>query len=218
MLCFRQPTESTISDFLYDQKDKDFSYHPLVKATAEFTSDTIDLMKKDEKFKMFDVDHFRIKLGEGSECFQKAVHALRSWKQYNVDWVELYHPDTSVSVGEVIGIGAKTFGLWVLNACRIVYVINEMSESLAVHRFGFAQGTLEKHAAKGEERFLIEWDRKKNEVFFDVVSFSQPNSWFTKLGYPAARSVQTYFGKQAMQAMYDWLNQTKQTPQEVKIV
>ena len=45
---------------------------------------------------------------------------------------------------------ARALGLWVLNACRIVYVIEEDGP---LRRFAFAYGTLPEHAESGEERF-----------------------------------------------------------------
>ena len=51
-------------------------------------------------------------------------------------------------------------GLWWLNACRIVYVVDEAGP---VTKFGFAYGTLPGHAGTGEERFLVEWDRASDE-------------------------------------------------------
>ena len=50
----------------------------------------------------------------------------------------------------------RAIGLWWLNACRIVYVVDE---SGPISKFGFAYGTLPGHVESGEERFLIEWDR-----------------------------------------------------------
>ena len=44
---------------------------------------------------------------------------------------------------------ARSLGLWWLNACRIVCVIDE---DRPVTGFGFAYGTLPDHAESGEER------------------------------------------------------------------
>ena len=40
----------------------------------------------------------------------------------------------------VVGVLGRHFGLWSLNACRIVYVIEE--EGSLLKRYGFAFGTL----------------------------------------------------------------------------
>ncbi len=114
----------------------------------------------------------------------------------------------TVVVGNVVAVVAKAFGVWTVSACKIVYIVNETDDSFAVKRFGFAYGTLEQHVAKGEERFMVEWDTTSNDVYFDIMSFSQPGSWFTKIGYPAARFIQDSFGVEAMKVMYEYVNDT----------
>ncbi len=51
-------------------------------------------------------------------------------------------------------------------------------------RFGFAYGTLPGHVESGEERFLVEWDRGDDAVWYDILAFSRPNHVLTRLGYP----------------------------------
>src|ERR1019366_10043425 len=71
------------------------------------------------------VDHTRIKLGEGEPVFQLAIAALRQWEQFRLGWVEAWSPDTSLQSGEVVAVMGRAIGLWWLNACRIVYVVDE---------------------------------------------------------------------------------------------
>ena len=76
---------------------------------------------------------------------------------------------------------ARRLGLWWLNACRIVYVVDEEGP---VTRFGFAYGTLPGHAGAGEERFLVEWDRASGEVWYDILAFSRPHVFLSPAGLP----------------------------------
>jgi uncharacterized protein (UPF0548 family) len=90
---------------------------------------------------------------------------------------------------------AGNFGLWWLNACRVVYVVEEAD------RFGFAYGTLPDHAGSGEERFLVEWDQATGLVWYDVLAFSRPRHVLARLGYPWTRRVQKRFGRDSAAAM-----------------
>ena len=110
------------------------------------------------------VDHTRIKLGQGEEVFMKAKAALGRWQQFRLGWVEVWSHETPIQTGEVVAVIARNLGLWWLNACRIVYVLDEPG---SVSRYGFAYGTLPDHAGTGEERFLVEWDRASGEVWYD---------------------------------------------------
>ena len=94
---------------------------------------------------------------------------------------------------------ARAGGLWWTNAARIVYTVDEVSASGA--RFGFAYGTLPGHVESGEERFLIEWDRATDVVYFDIVAFSRPRHPLVRLNRRRARAMQQRFAKEAANAM-----------------
>jgi len=142
--------------------------------------------------------HTRIKLGDGEVVFQAARAALQRWDQFRLGWLEAGPPGTPIKTGEVVAILAHALGLWWLNGCRIVYVVDE---SGPISRFGFAYGTLPDHAGTGEERFLIEWDRADNSVWFDILAFSRPKHVLARLGYPLVRRTQKRFGRESAAAM-----------------
>ena len=91
--------------------------------------------------------------------------------------------------------GARAhLGLWWLNATRIVYTIDEP------RRFGFAYGTLPRHAEKGEERFLVE-HLDDDTVWYDVLAYSRPRHILARIGYPLARRYQKRFGRESKASM-----------------
>jgi uncharacterized protein (UPF0548 family) len=143
------------------------------------------------------VDHNRVRLGTGEEVFARAVEALRGWRMFEVGWVRICWPDTPVRVGNTVAVLGKHYGLWSLNACRIVYLIEEDN---GVWRSGFAYGTLPEHAESGEERFTVEWNRD-DEVWYDLYAFSKPNSALARVGKPFARGLQRCFARDSMRAM-----------------
>jgi uncharacterized protein (UPF0548 family) len=97
-----------------------------------------------------------------------------------------------------VAVLAHALGVWWLNAARIVYVVDETRD---IHRFGFAYGTLKPHVEKGEERFLVEWNRSDDRVVYDLRAFSRPRHPLAVLGYPAARWLQRRFARDSMRAM-----------------
>jgi uncharacterized protein (UPF0548 family) len=185
MVSLRRPSSETIRAFLASQADLDFTYEA-VGATARVPPDG------------YAVDHTQIKLGEGEEVFLRAKAALGRWQQFRLGWVEAWPPETPIRAGVVVAVVAHEIGLWWLNACRIAYVVDEAGP---VSRYGFAYGTLPDHAGTGEERFLVEWDRATGEVRYDLLAFSRPHLFLTRLGYPYLRRVQKRFGKESVAAM-----------------
>jgi Domain of unknown function (DUF1990) len=92
----------------------------------------------------------------------------------------------------------RAIGLWWLNACPIVYIVDEVGP---ISKFGFAYGTLPGHVESGEERFLIVWNRGDNTVWFDIVAFSHPNHFLTRFVYPVVRRLQKQFGRDSAASM-----------------
>jgi uncharacterized protein (UPF0548 family) len=116
---------------------------------------------------------------------------------FHLGWVQLCWPDAPIEPGTVVGILAWAGGLWWLNACRVVYVLDEPGPP---RRFGFAYGTLADHAETGEERFTVEW-RDDDSVWYDLLAFSRPRHWLARLGYPLTRRTQKRFALDSLAAM-----------------
>lgn len=145
------------------------------------------------------IDHTRVDLGAGAATFASATAALRRWQQFNLGWIEAFPANTPLAVGETVLVLARVGGLWWANAARIVYAVNEDSD--AARRFGFAYGTLPGHVESGEERFLIEWDRATDRVYFDIVAFSRPRHLLVRLNRSRARTMQKRFAREAAERM-----------------
>ncbi|MEW6734566.1 MAG: DUF1990 domain-containing protein [Acidobacteriota bacterium] len=188
MFLSQKPSQEQIQLFLSHQRTLPFSY-PEVGYSANTAPAS------------YNVDHNRIKLGEGEKVFTQAVAAIKSWQMFNLGWVELLWPNAPIEVGTAVGVLIKHFGFWSLNACRIVYVITEAND--LVKRFGFAYGTLPEHGEKGEERFSVEIRNNDNSVWYDIYAFSKPNKFLAKLGYPLTRILQKRFARDSKQAMFN---------------
>ena len=185
MLSLRKPSVDVMRRFLAGQAKLPFTYEA-VGATAETPPAG------------YVVDRTRIKLGEGEPVFRSAIAALRRWEQFRLGWVEAWPSDTPIQTGEVVAVMGRAIGVWWLNACRVVYVVDEGGPT---SKFGFAYGTLPGHVESGEERFLIEWNREENGVWYDIVAFSRPNQFSARLGYPVVRRLQKRFGRDSAAAM-----------------
>src|SRR4051812_20798469 len=111
MKSLRRPSAASVRDFLAAQAKLDFTY-TAVGATAGLPPSG------------YLVDRTRIKLGEGEEVFTRAKAALGRWEQFRLGWVEAWPPGARIRTGEVVGSVARCLGVWWLNACRIVYVVD----------------------------------------------------------------------------------------------
>jgi uncharacterized protein (UPF0548 family) len=146
------------------------------------------------------VDNYRVQLGSGPAVFERARQAVRDWRVLRLGWVEPCWPDAPVKEGTLVGTVARVFGLWTVNVSRIVYVVEEEGP---VSRYGFAYGTLPGHAECGEERFVVEWRRADDSVWYDLRAVSRPGGWLTWLAYPLTRRLQRRFGRDSMRALVE---------------
>jgi uncharacterized protein (UPF0548 family) len=185
MVSLRRPSIAAIRYFLASQSNHGFTY-TAVGATAS------------QPPAHYTVDHTHVMLGEGEEVFTRAKAALRRWDQFRLGWMEAWSPKTTIETGDDVAIVARQLGLWWLNVCRIVYVVDDVEP---IQRYGFASGTLPAHAGEGEERFLVEWDRASEKVWYDILAFSRPHGFLARLAYPYMRRVQKRFGRESAAAM-----------------
>lgn len=144
-------------------------------------------------------DDVGTRLGEGEEIWERARDALRNWSHFDLTWVRFADPGTPIAEGQTVAFASNTLGLWTLNVCRIVYVVDEDDGERA--RFGFAYGTLDGHVVRGEELFLLTWDHASDCVEFRITKFSRPNHPLVKLFSPVARAIQHRFSQDALERL-----------------
>ena len=185
MYSLTKPTLPQIQRFIAWQQEMPFSY-PETGAS------------RDKLPVGYTVDHHRIRLGRGAATFARAKAALRRWAMFQLEWVQLCWPTTPLEVGCTVAVLIRGPAIWSLNACRIVYVLDEVAP---LERFGFAYGTLPAHAGRGEERFSVEWRHADDSVWYDILAFSRPDHLLAKVGYPYMRYLQKRFAAGSKQAM-----------------
>lgn len=144
------------------------------------------------------VDEDEAEVGRGAAVFLRAREAIRGWHMFDLPWLHLLsRPEPAP--GAEVAFASRQLGLWSLNRCRVVYVIDEDGPEAA--RFGFAYGTLAEHAVAGEERFLATWDKQTDVVRFGIYKFSRLRHPLVRLVAPLARHLQRRFTTEAIDAL-----------------
>lgn len=185
MFSFQKPSDESVRRFLAEQDHLNYTYSAV---GATFSTPPTG----------FVVDHTRINLGNGEKVFEAGKKAIRCWEHFQLGWVESSSRDIPIANGQVVGVMARIFGLWCLNACRIVSVIEDTGST---SRYGFVYGTLPAHVECGEERFQVEWNHDDDSVWYDIFAFSRPNHILARLGYPIVRKLQKAFARDSAAAM-----------------
>src|SRR3977135_209001 len=105
MFLLTKPADDQIQRFLAAQHDQIFSY-------AEIG------MTQGREQAHYNIDHNRIRLGNGGAVFARAGGALRRWAMFDLGWVKLFDTSTPIETGATVCLRIHHFGFWSLNACR----------------------------------------------------------------------------------------------------
>jgi uncharacterized protein (UPF0548 family) len=184
MFLLTKPSTEFVREYLSAQQSASFSYSE-VGASRNIAPGG------------YTVDHNRIQLGQGADTFERAIRAVKTWKMFDIPWLELYWPTAPTEVGATVAVLVRHMKFWSLNFCRITYVIEEHDPR---ELYGFAYGTLSDHAEVGEERFSVEYDPRDQSVWYDLYAFSRPRP-LVRVAYPLARMLQRRFIKDSKGAM-----------------
>lgn len=113
-------------------------------------------------------------IGSGRARFEQAAEAVLRYGMLRGAGLKVDATTEMARVGtDVLGRLGPFYA-----PCRVVYVLDEPD------RRGFAYGSLPGHAVRGEEMFAVRYDPTDEAVYAEVAAFSQPATWWSKLGFP----------------------------------
>ncbi len=122
-------------------------------------------------------------LGSGDAVFERTSAAVLDWQVQRRSGIDVQAADRSLALGDVvrlrIGVGAFRLGA----PAQVVGIVDEPDAR------GFAYGTLPGHPERGEESFTVR-RRPGGEVRLEIVAFSRPARWYSRLGAPLTRLAQ----------------------------
>lgn len=172
------------------------------RAISEKRSDTT-VVKKNHDLHL----QQRFKIGSGEQDYLTAVDALSRGKCFDLDWVEpvMQRP---LEEEDTFCLLVRAFGLCSVNFCRVIYAGEESTADSQF--FSIGVGTLKRHAAIGEERLSLNWNRINDDVHFLIDSYSQPSSWLAKLFAFYLRRQQLKFVDQAPKRLKQAIEQTEE--------
>jgi uncharacterized protein (UPF0548 family) len=133
-------------------------------------------------------------VGHGGADFAAAAAGLRDWRMLRTAGLRVRTdaPRVAVGVEFASGLGIGRLRLWA--PCRVVWLVDEAT------RFGFGIGTLPGHPTSGEEAFEVSL-APDGVVRFEVRAFSRLARWYTRLGGPVTRALQSWVTGRYLRAL-----------------
>lgn len=129
-------------------------------------------------------------IGRGRAAFDAAAARLFAWDMHRRAGLRVEAPGPPAE-GVVVRLRVGP----ITGACRVVYVVDEPDRS------GFAYGTLRGHPECGEEFFGVRFDPATGAVSAEIVAFSRPGRWWTRLMAKPAQLVQRYVTDRYVRAL-----------------
>jgi uncharacterized protein (UPF0548 family) len=184
MFFLLRPCRQTIERFIDKSQELPLSYSPVGLVRDETASRHLD--------------EAVVAIGHGAADFERARTALACWKQFGMDWMELFPRGASVEPGTIVAVLIRHLRFWSLNGCRVVYGVGDRHRG---NHFGLAYGTLTNHAEGGEELFEVSLNPDSGEVIYRIRAVSWPRVTLARIGYPIMRWLQARFPRDSTEAM-----------------
>ncbi|CAK7355614.1 unnamed protein product [Dovyalis caffra] len=194
--CWAKPSLQEQKDCL--NKSSGFNYDSKYRGASAKPASSL---KEDNELSKdgFLINHARVLVGSGLGTYEKGRLALENWRHFAFDW-GFVDPKTSIQSGVKFCVCVKEFLPWVMMPLQVIYVNESRNSKKDVASFCFSGGTLQGHLLAGEERFSIEMD-EKNQVWYEILSFSKPAHFLSFIGYPYVQLRQKFFVHQSSKAV-----------------
>lgn len=131
------------------------------------------------------------RIGHGRRRFEQAAESVLRYGMLRGAGLRV---DATTEVAQVGTDVLGRLGPFVA-PCRVVYVLDD------ANRRGFAYGSLPGHAVRGEELFAVRYDPSDGAVYAEVAAFSQPATWWSRLGSPVLRLAQSLVTRRYLTAV-----------------
>ncbi len=133
-------------------------------------------------------------VGHGRDDFERAADDLFAGSVQRRAGADIHLSESPLRMGTHMRMQLRFGPLAFKIPCLVVWA-ERTAESC-----GFAYGTLLGHPERGEERFEL-YLADSGDVISEIVAFSAPARWFTRLGGPITRLVQTKMTDRYLKAL-----------------
>lgn len=122
-------------------------------------------------------------IGTGRAAFEAAGACVLSWGTHRGVGFDLRATSPRADEGATVAFGIGRGPVALLASCRVVWSVD------ATDRCGFGYATLPGHPETGEEAFVVSTD-SAGRVWVEIVAFSNPGRWYSRVGAPAVLVLQ----------------------------
>ncbi|MCI4042265.1 DUF1990 domain-containing protein [Streptomyces sp. TRM75563] len=133
--------------------------------------------------------HHRTRVGRGEADLAAAGAAITEWRMHRASGARVEAPARRAEPGGSVRVSLGLGPLRFTAPCEVVWTVYGEDG-----RTGFGYGTRAGHPERGEECFVVDL-ADDGTVWFTVLAFSRPASWYTRLAGPLVPRVQHWYAR-----------------------
>ncbi len=124
-----------------------------------------------------------------------SIESIRRFLSHRKNRDVTYSPGGATSSTPPAGFVVDHTRVKLGNGQPVVVAAKSLIQRWEYFQLGIVYGTLPRHVKSGEERFQVEWNRSNDTVWYDILAFSGPNPFLTRLRYPMVRGIRKKFDR-----------------------
>ncbi|MDX3066429.1 MULTISPECIES: DUF1990 family protein [Streptomyces] len=132
--------------------------------------------------------HHRTAVGRGRADFEAAGAAVTEWRMHRAAGTRVNASAERAAPGERVAVSLGLGPLRITAHCEIVWTAYDE------RRIGFGYGTTARHPELGEECFVVDL-ADDGTVWFTVMAFSRPASWYARLAGALVPVLQRWYAR-----------------------
>ncbi|MEU0623148.1 DUF1990 domain-containing protein [Streptomyces rubiginosohelvolus] len=133
--------------------------------------------------------HHSTRVGRGAADFAAAGAAITEWRMHRASGARVKASARRAEPGGDVRVSLGLGPLRFTAPCEVIWTAYGEDG-----RTGFGYGTLAGHPERGEECFVVDL-ADDGTVWFTVLAFSRPASWYTRLAGPLVPVVQHWYAR-----------------------
>ncbi|KAK9798179.1 hypothetical protein WJX73_009325 [Symbiochloris irregularis] len=210
-LSFRKPSARLMSECCLPVRDGDrLHFNHNSAALTEGGPEACEQLRPDG----YIVSSASAQVGKGHAAYESVRRAMHAWQHTELGWVTSNCPPIQQS--SRVCLAARCICLWIRNPLSIVYVNDgpvpstrrgrgilpwRRRQQSSGQQFMYGSCTLRGHLLAGEERFAVRWNKHDDSVWYQVFSFSKPDSVLARVLFPIVAFHQRKFRRDSVLAM-----------------
>lgn len=178
------------------------------KNKIQLSYEDIGLAKRQQSPPNYHTNSYSTKIGQGRKVYEHAQQIITDLDHLQFNWISCHTSTDKLGLGTFISIQSRLLGLRGLAISQIIEIIDR--EDSNTIEYGYVMGTTHYHIVRGEEAFIIKYEKDTGIVTYTIYSYSKTNGLLVTLASPLIRNKQRQFVRSAANYLQSQVQQEEE--------